>query len=572
MRNKLILIFLTIIVFLLTMLCAHAQLSFHIVGVNNTLLTNINKRLDLFNQSIDDSLSSSSINEIAKQGVTEIRSALEPFGYFKSKIIWSQSHHQDKWSISYAIEPGIAVRLNKIDIRLFGPGKSNEKLALFINNFPLKSGQVFDANAYNHAKEELFTLLNVNGYIKNTIRQNKIYIDIKRNQANIILYIETGDEYKFGPVTFTSKGYSPQFLKRFINFTSEDHFSSKRLNKLQLALTESPYFQDVLITPDLDHIDNYQVPVLFSLTPPKSQRYNLGLGYGSLSGPRLIAGMNFRRLNGWGHHFDAQIKLSAISSGIAGKYYIPGTNPLTDQWIFGANYQRFSPKNGLSRSTTLSAGYMKKLSKWQFSTDLNYLTESFQVDGRHRDFSHLLYPNLNISYVKSNDLLNPSSGISFNIFLRGASDSLLSSTNFLQSEITTKYLFSPTESTHVILKLDLGYTTVSKIQNLPLSMRFFAGGLNSIRGYTDQSIGPGKYLSTGSIELQQRVYGNWMGAVFYDLGTAADRWGTKLSRSEGVGIIYQSPIGPIKGYVAKALKGQKSTYSLEFSIGPEFNA
>jgi len=107
-------------------------------------------------------------------------------------------------------------------------------------------------------------------------------------------------------------------------------------------------------------------------------------------------------------------------------------------------------------------------------------------------------------------------------------------------------------------------------------VRFFAGGDRSIRGYRFQSISPrdadGKLtgaskMATGSLEYQYNVTGRWWGAVFVDTGEAVD----DLSRADlktgaGVGVRWQSPVGPIKLDVAAPV-GDPNEHSVQFYIG-----
>ena len=140
----------------------------------------------------------------------------------------------------------------------------------------------------------------------------------------------------------------------------------------------------------------------------------------------------------------------------------------------------------------------------------------------------------------------------------------------MQSELKAKYILSPFRFARITLRGDVGYTMVSHLNQLPLTMRFFAGGLNSIRGYGESSIGPGKYLQVGSFEYQNHVVGHFSLAAFYDFGTASDHWNMNYKKSVGAGVVYQSLVGPIKLYVANAITNPKHPWGVEFSIGPEF--
>lgn len=564
-------------VFALSPVYANTSLHFKISGINGDVLQNVESRLNILQNSFGDTISTEQIRTIYQQAPQEIHKGLEPYGYFKPSIHSELIRHDSTFTATFHITPGPLLHIGKVNVMVDGPGKDNEKIKKYLTKFPIQVGDVFQATAYENAKDKLFQKANEQGYLKAFLEDAKVLIDLNAYKASIILHFNTGPRYYFGPVRFEETSYHPKFLHRFIPFTENEPFSSQKLINFQQELANSYYFQQVVVTPDFAHIENNRVPINIGMIVPKAKRYSIGVGYGSFTGPRLTAGMSWRRVNNVGHHFDAQLKLSSVLSGLAAKYYIPGYNPLTDQWIIGANYQRFLPKNGSSSSEMLSSGYIKKIDDYQISANLNYLFERYSVIMQPKRVSKLLYPSLNFTYIKSDNPINPRFGKSFNLTLQGASEGILSTTSFMQALVKGKYMYSPYKTGSIILRGEFGYTAVHNLNDLPLSMRFFAGGINSIRGFPDSSIGPGRYLKVGSVEFQQDIIWNWKGAIFYDVGTAADHWNTRLNRGAGVGIIYSSMIGPIKLYVAKALNKRTQPYDkrtkpydIEFSIGPEF--
>jgi translocation and assembly module TamA len=313
-----------------------------------------------------------------------------------------------------------------------------------------------------------------------------------------------------------------------------------------------------------------QIPIFVEATPRKSQQYKFGVGYGTFTGPRFTAESDWRRVTNTGQRFNMQLKISPVLSGLAAKYFIPGNNPLTDQYTLGANFQQFVPKNGRSFSETLSGSYVKSLSEWQYTTSLNYLRERFMINYNPWQSSNLLYPALTLSHIKSDDLLNPHFGSAVSLNVQGSSDKILSQINFIQGDFKAKYVMSPTENSRFIVRGELGYTTVQDLQKLPLTLQFFAGGPNSVRGYRFDSMGPGRYLKVGSVELQHKIIGDWSAGIFYDAGIAANQFNASPQHSRGVGIIYNSMIGPIKLYVDRADSTPGKPLRFDFNIGPEF--
>src|SRR3990167_963748 len=544
-------------------------LAYEFHGIQGEALKNAQAALTIQH---DSQLKPLSLMQNYQQAPDKIRLALEPYGYFRPKIYSQLVRNGPRWLAILRINPGPQLTVTDIAIHLSGPGKYNNAINHFVMPFPIKQFDAFNAKDYENAKSKLFNIARNQGYLNATF-DNQILIDRQKYQCHIRITLSTGTQFYFGPVTYMTHPYSTRFLDRIIKFNHDEPFSSYKLIKLQQAMENSYYFRQVIITPDLEKTTNQQVPIAVYMAPHKAKKYNFGIGYGTLTGARLTAGLSLRHLGNNGHHFESELKLSTILSGIAATYYIPGNDPLTEQWLIGTNYKTFKPKSGRSESITLTGGYDKKINKTQLNLNLNFSSEKytiFAIPNSPIQHAHLLYPNFRISYINTNNLMMPKNGIGVNFNLQGAAQPLLSSTSFIQPQIKAKYIASPFNFAQIILKGDVGYTVVSDLYHYPLSMRFFAGGINSIRGFADSSIGPGRYLTVASIEYRNKIVNPWQAALFYDVGTASNQFGTPLNRGAGIGIIYQSIIGPIKLYGAQALSKATHPFSLEFMIGPEF--
>lgn len=545
-------------------------LQMQISGLSGSILKNVQERLLLSQTAYSETLTPEVVQTFYKNAPDNIRKAIEPFGFFNADIQANLTQSGDNWQASFTIHPGTPVRITAVHINITGPGKNNNELLQHVAHFPIQAGQVFDASHYDKAKQNLFQTANEQGYLHANFENKIIRIDIKNNSAVIILTLNTGPRYYFGRVTFNQNTFSDKFLERFLSFHEGDPFSSPKLIKFQQNLSNSNYFQEVNVTPNLNQIENVNVPIDVALKANKSQRYNLGLGYGTFTGPRLTLSTNLRHLTDTGHHLDMQVKLSEVLSGLAAQYVIPGQNPLTDQYTIGANTQKFSPKNGNSISKSLSLGYTKTMNDWKWSTTANYLREHYNIIGSPSHNSRILYPSLSLSRINADDAINIHYGSKIDWVIRGASTKVVSNVTFAQTELKGKFIYSPTQLSKIILRGDIGYTTVADLNMLPISLQFYAGGLDSIRGFPYSYFGPGRYLKVASIEFQHRLYDKISGAVFYDVGTADNHINSPMGRGTGIGLIYESAIGPIKGYAGLGrLQGKPRHFAAEFSLGPD---
>ncbi len=498
--------------------------------------------------------------------VKVVNNSLQPYGYFRAHV----SIVKNNQTVKVYVKKGEAIRFSKIDITIEGAGRDNPELNKFKNNFPIKVNDEFNAPKYQDAKTEFFRISNNQGYIHANFTKTEVLIDLPHYRASMILHLQTGERYYYGNTFFGKSPYADSFLQRFIPYHQDEPISNQRLMNLQQSMSESFYFQDVSITPKIEQAQNRHIPIFIETSTPKSQKYAAAIGYGTFTGPRLTASANFRRLTNTGQHADLQLRLSSIITGFTGKYYIPGSNPLEDKWFFGGNYQRFEPKGGKSTSKTIFVGFIKKWQNVTNNVSLNFLNEHYRTQTLPYTTSNSLYPSYNLAYRNVDNLILPTKGVALNLTVQGASSQFFSTTSFLQTDLRVRGVYSPFSFARIVAKGEFGYTVANDLYHLPLTMRFFAGGLDSIRGFADSSIGPGRYLQVASLEYQNRVIDNWWGAIFYDTGTATNHYGSPLNTGVGVGVIYQSFIGPIRLYGAQAISKQDKPYSFEFSIGPEF--
>src|SRR5207249_11118521 len=94
---------------------------------------------------------------------------------------------------------------------------------------------------------------------------------------------------------------------------------------------------------------------------------------------------------------------------------------------------------------------------------------------------------------------------------------------------------------------------------IPIFERFYAGGINSVRGYGRRQVGPraanndpigGRSLIETSLELRQSLTDALGVALFLDAGQASLTSFTfpihDLERGVGGGVRYRTPVGPLR--------------------------
>src|SRR5690606_7749560 len=156
------------------------------------------------------------------------------------------------------------------------------------------------------------------------------------------------------------------------------------------------------------------------------------------------------------------------------------------------------------------------------------------------------------------------------------------------------HIFDITRRWHLLLRGEIGLSAVANFSELPGSQRFFAGGDNSVRGFSLNELSPltaavdragnpildtegnpayiktgGRYLLTGTVEVVRDLPRNFGVAVFFDAGNAMNKLGDKLEYSAGVGFRWRLSVVTIGIDVAQALSQGGRTPHLHLNISPK---
>lgn len=553
-------------------LLAETIIRYQITGIKGAPLTNIQTSLTASEANLnnkDENLDKDAIERILYENDPLIKTALQPYGYFNPTIRHGlKQMGRNEWQLIYKINPGEPIRLSEVRIRIRGPGAKDEHLLHWKRHFPLKMGDVFNNQDYVSGRQSFYAQASRFGYIHAKLVKHNVTVDLNSYTASIRLVYDTGEQYFYGPISLQRNALNDNFLRKFLQIDQGEVFSIPRLLNAQRNLSNAGYFSDVNIKQGEPDPKNQQIPLQFNLKQIKKMQYLVGAGYGTDTGYRGQLGWNWRLINSHGDHASTYYNISQIGSNFGTTYYIPGHNPIQEEYALSANVANYKTQAGKSNLQRYGVVYSKSRGRWQFLYGLSYQLERFALTGQGNQKANLLMPTATWMYLRTNNALRPNYGERLSINLQGADKHALSDLSFVQYRISARALLPVNYRNRFYVRTEFGGTFTDKFELLPLSLRFTAGGAQSVRGYAYQSLGPAKHLLVGSIEYQYRVVGNWFGAYFQDAGNAfnSDK-NIDLKRSQGVGVVWQSPIGTMELDYAKSMTDPTKKPMLQFSMG-----
>ena len=561
-----------------TALFAQASVTISIDGIDKLMEDNVRLFLSIEQQKNHPLLDEGRLQRLHKKAPQEIARALKPFGYYRPVIDKKLTlSSPDNWLATYTIDPGPALPIATFDFTISKEMREDEKFQALLEKHSLKKGDVFSHVKYEELKSNLAKLAAERGYFNARFIEHSVEINLDTYEAYITLHYEGSGRYYFGEVTLDQDILDDELLQRYIPFEKGTPYSLDLLIELQHALNDSYYFQSVEVSPGKPLHDSNEIPITVKLTPRKRHRFSFGLGYGTDTGARAKFGWEMPRFNKSGHRFDTDVNISQIGYSVIANYRVPVFNPRTDQLIYttGIVHETIDDRESTLRSIGVSLKHSRD--EWRESISLNYQQEDFVV-ADDSGVSILLIPGINWSRTWGNNFIYAIDGLRFDIDLRGATEEILSDTSFSQLTGNIKFITSLNKKNRFITRGTLGSTWTDEFHELPTSVRFFAGGAQSVRGYSYRSLGPvdadgdvvgGKYLLVGSIEFEHSFKNKWGMAVFYDAGNAIDDLNDDLEKGAGFGFRYQSPVGPIRLDFASALSREGNPWRIHVNIGPD---
>jgi translocation and assembly module TamA len=553
-------------------LLAETIIRYDIDGLKEKPLDNVKAALDGAQktaESKNQKLDKDDIQRLFYSNQALIKTAIQPYGYFAPTIVSSyKKTADDEWQLIYHINPGPGIRLTQVKIDIIGPGKDEATFATWENKFPLKVGDVFKSQQYTDGKQSFYAVANKIGYIRARLQTHVVKINLNDYTASIHLIYNTGQQFFFGPIQFGKSRLKDSFLRKFLTVQTGEAYSIPKLLQSQQNLSNSGYFTDVSIEQGKKIKKHAQIPLAISLREIKQMQYVLGAGYGTDTGYRGQVGWNWRLINSSGDHLQTNYSLSQIGSNFGTTYYIPGSNPLTEQYAISANTADYTTDAGKSNLQRYGVNYTRNAGYWQFTSALSYQIEKFSLTSGPEQNAHLLMPSVTWLYLYTDSALHPTYGLRMSINIQGAAQPVLSDLSFVQYQLDVRSLLPINDRNRFFLRGNIAGTFTDHFELLPLSLRFTAGGAQSVRGYAYQSLGPAKNLLVMSGEYQFRVYKKWHLAYFQDLGNAFnDANNMDLQHSQGVGIVWQSPIGTMELDYAKSITQKDKAGMIQFSMG-----
>ncbi len=557
-----------------------AQVQVQLEGLEGEKRKNALALLEINQRASDENLTEHLIRRLHSRAPEQIARSVQPFGFYRIQVdseLREPASDGKAWSARYRVELGDPVKIGAVDYRVTGPGEED---AVFPDEFGMRPGDVLIHSDYEESVRKLIDAASRNGYLDASLETHRVVVDPEANEAKVEVVLATGPKYYLGAVTFKQDLLDDDFLRRYIRFNRGDVYDPSKLLGLQASLLASEYYDTVDIVPHKEEAEGNVIPLDVVATPNKANKYRVGAGYATDTGPRIRLDWERRYVGRRGHRMHAELAVSPALSFLKGEYRIPLEKPTQDLLFIRPSIDSYDTSSREGTIAQVELGHSVILDNgWRRITGLNYRYEDYTDPVESRSLNELV-PNISFSKTVTDDPILTRNGYRIQASAMGSVEGLISPSSYLGGRLFAKWIRSFGSDYRLITRADLGMTFAESLFDLPASRRFYAGGDSSIRGWGVDVLGPndpdtndtlgGRWLGVGSVELERKIYGDWGGAVFYDFGNAFDPdYKKEFKQGAGFGVRWRTPVGLVRVDIAFALSKPDMPARLHVVVGPD---
>lgn len=557
---------------------ALGQVRVEIGGVEPPLAENIRASLDLVRHGARKDLSEAAIRRLYSRARGQVREALRPFGYYRPSVEGALEKTNGEWRVSLQVDPGEPVLVEEVDVRIGGPGSDSEELREVVEQSPLRAGRQLNHQEYERLRSNLQSTATSLGYFEMRFETRRLEVNPTERSARIKLHLQTGPRYRIGTVEIEQNVINEALLDRILKIREGEPYDAAQVLETQYRMTDSLYFANVFVETGAPDKETQTVPVRIESSPAPRQRIRLGVGYATDTRLRASVDSDWRYVNKAGHSAGVELRLAETLSSLGGRYRIPIGDPLKERVLFRGDYTQQDLADLESRRARLGVNHLTlRGDDWQRSLYIDLIREQTRIPGEPELVDTLLVPGIGMEKLVADDILFPRQGYRLRGDLRGSHEAVSTSANFLRLELEANRVDSWGEDWRFFSRGRIGVGLVDGFDSLPASQRFFAGGDQSVRGYSFNNLGPtdaegnvigGRHLLFASLEAERRVRRPVALAAFVDAGNAMDSFGDGVEVSLGLGVNVHTPIGTLRIGVARSVTESRGL-RFHLSIRPD---
>ncbi|MDO9204666.1 outer membrane protein assembly factor BamA [Methylotenera sp.] len=475
----------------------------------------------------------------------------------------------------------------------------------------IKKGDTFSREKVTQSSKAISDRLSNDGYAFSNVNPVP-EVNKEQHTAAFTFFVDPGKRVYVRRINIAGNTRTrDEVVRREVRQLESSWYASNKINRSKERLIRTDFFSDVNVeTPGVPGTTD-QVDLNISVTEKSTGSIQFGAGLSSNEGVVLGITVNQNNFLGTGNRVSAQVNTGKVNTtyslSVTDPYFTPdGVSRGFDVYRRDVNT---SSLNVASYNTSSYGGGVRfgiPLNErdginFGLAADFTTVDLNTQSPTQYQKFcgnttgcsSNSVVASAGWAHDTRDNIMFTTNGVLQK--LSGEISLPILDLNYYKIDYKQAWFKNVYKDFTFMLNGEIGYADSYGNKNYPFFKNYFMGGVNSVRGYDNGSLGPkdidpitgqdfavgGTKRLLGNAELFFPVPGlkdskQFRLSAFVDGGNV---WGTEsgyslsdLRYSAGVGISWLSPFGPLKLVFAKPLnsKDGDNTQNLQFQLGSQF--
>lgn len=482
----------------------------------------------------------------------------------------------------------------------------------------IKPGDVFSRENLNLSTKAISDSLSAKGYAFSNVNAAP-ELDKEKRQVAFTVFVDPGKRVYVRRVNVSGNTKTrDEVVRQEVRQMEGAWYDDERVKRSRERIDKTDYFSEVGVeTPPVPGTTD-QVDVNINVTEKSTGNLSAGVGYSQSEGIILSGSITQANIFGSGRMVGLELSTGKINRALGVKYnnpyftvdgvsqgfdvYTRKSNPQSLDYAYKTESTGGGIRFGLpiSEKQSISFGVAIDNTKVEIDRDdadtpLQYLNFSDKFCGGNNACSNLSLP-ISVGWVSDtkDSVLNPTRGVyqRANFEISPAGD-----LKYYKATYQHQRFYPVTRTMILMLNGELGYAKGLGGQELPFYKNFYAGGVESVRGYDTASLGPYEISNGDEVRLggTRRIVFNAelsvpvpgfgsdkslrfgpffdAGQVYSDTPVSSKTYDSgSIRMSVGLAATWISPFGPLKFSLAQALNDQKNDklQRFQFQMGTAF--
>ncbi len=305
------------------------------------------------------------------------------------------------------------------------------------------------------------------------------------------LELETGLRYRFGTTDIQQDVIDDVLVRRYMRYQQDEPFDMTEILRTQFALDDSQYFSTVEVLPGDPDREAADRPASASRRSPTGETVTRWVS-ATEPIPTSAARLQWedRRINSAGHRFNVELQAASQQQSLESHYIVPIGDPALEKLAFETTYEKQQLAGHRYRGLQVRAQHHQG----DGAVAAGVLHHRRQYDhqvGRSEQHGLPAHRGINLALVPQGYLGEALFSRAFFIQLRGSHHSLGSDSDFLQLDTHRRaHVRLHPQVAPPAARWEVGASIVAEFSRLPGTVRFFAGGDRSVRGFGYNELSP----------------------------------------------------------------------------------